>query len=195
MKYLSFFDDIEKIVVYDELTKFLGVNEDGIIEFSYADIVKVAGHSCATVSGAYLVALEGLKALYGEELPKRGDIKVELRRATSEDNAGVVGSILYTITGATETYGFGGIPTGKFNRRNLLFFEASIDSDVCFTRLDTGKKVSINYTPQKVVNPMAILKSAIIPDATQEDIKSFPIRFQEMVKQVFENKDKVIEVK
>ena len=26
MKYLSFFDDIEKIVLYDDLSKFLGVN-------------------------------------------------------------------------------------------------------------------------------------------------------------------------
>ena len=195
MKYLSFFDEIEKIVVYDDLTKFLGVNDDGIIEFSYADIVKVAGHSCATVSGAYLVALEGLKVLYGKELPQRGEIKVELKRSTSEDNAGVVGSILSTITGATETYGFGGIPTGKYNRRELLFFEADIEFDVCLTRLDTNQTVGINYTPQKVVNPMKILKSAIGPDAKDEDIKSFPKRFQDMVHTVFNNIDKVIEIR
>jgi len=195
MKYLSFFDEIEKIVVYDELTQFLGVNDDGIIEFSYADIVKVAGHSCATVAGAYLIALKGLKALYGEELPQRGEIYVELRRATHEDNAGVIGSILSTITGATEKYGFGGIPTGKYNRRDMLFFEADIDSDVCFTRLDSGKKVYVNYMPGKVVNPMAILKSAIVPDAKEEDIKSFPKRFQEMVKEVLDNQDIVIEIK
>ncbi len=195
MKYLSFFDEIEKIVVYDDLTKFLGVNDDGIIEFSYADIVKVAGHSCATVSGAYLVALEGLKALYGKELPQRGEIKVELKRSTSEDNAGVVGSILSTITGATETYGFGGIPTGKYNRRELLFFEADIEFDVCLTRLDTNQTIGINYMPQKVVNPMKILKSAIGPDAKDEDIKSFPKRFQDMVHIVFNNIDKVIEIR
>ena len=195
MKYLSFYDEIEKIVVYDDLTKFLGVNDDGIIEFSYSDIVKVAGHSCATVSGAYLVALEGLKVLYGKELPQRGEIKVELKRSTSEDNAGVVGSILSTITGATETYGFGGIPTGKYNRRELLFFEADIEFDVCLTRLDTNQIVGINYTPQKVVNPMKILKSAIGPDAKDEDIKSFPKRFQDMVHTVFNNIDKVIEIR
>jgi len=195
MKYLSFFDEIEKIVVYDDLTKFLGVNDDGIIEFSYADIVKVAGHSCATVSGAYLVALEGLKALYGKELPQRGEIKVELKRSTSEDNTGVVGSILSTITGATETYGFGGIPTGKYNRRELLFFEADIEFDVCLTRLDTNQTIGINYMPQKVVNPMKILKSAIGPDAKDEDIKSFPKRFQDMVHIVFNNIDKVIEIR
>ena len=37
--------------------------------------------------------------------------------------------------------------------------------------------------------------SAIKPDAKEEDIKSFPMRFQAMVKTVFNNADKVIEVK
>lgn len=194
MKYLAFFDNIETITVYDDLCQFLGVNDDGIIELSYIDIVKTAGHSCATVAGAYLVALKGLKALYGEALPKRGNIKVELKRAPTDDNAGVVGSVLSNITGATIDFGFGGIPTGKYNRRNLLFFNADIQSDVCFTRLDSGKKVGINYKPQKVVNPMKILKSAIIPDAKPEDIKSFPLRFQAMVKTVFDNADEVIEI-
>jgi len=194
MEYLAFFDDIEKIVVQDELLSFLGVNQTGVIEFSYVDIVKSAGHSCGTVAGAYLIALKGLKALYGDELPKRGDIKVELKKEPREDNAGVVGCVLSTITGATTDYGFGGIPTGKFNRRDLLFYGADIDSDVRFTRLDTGDSVGVDYRAKRVVNPMEILMSAIKPDATQEDIKSFPTRFQDMVKTVFENQDKVIDI-
>ena len=195
MKYLSFFDEIEKIIVYDDLMQFLGVNEDGIVDITYPDTVKFAGHSCATVAGAYLLAREGLKALYPNELPKRGYIKVELQKDPLEDNTGVVGSVISMITGATKDFGFGGIPTGKFNRRNLLFFNADIDSDVCFTKLDTNEKVYVNYRPKKIVNPMAILKSAIKPDATKEDIESFPIRFQEMVKTVFDNYEKVIEIK
>ena len=196
MKYLSFFDDIEKIVVYDELSQFLGVNDDGIIEFSYADIVKSAGHSCATVAGAYLIAREGLKALYPNELPKRGEIKVEIQKSPTDDNAGVVGCVISIITGASKNMGFGGIKNGtKFNRRDLLSFEADIEADVCFTRIDTNKKVYVKYTPKKIVNPMAILKSAINPDATKEDKESFPTRFQEMVKTVFENSKEVIEVK
>jgi len=194
MKYLAFYDDIEKIVMYDDLSKFLGVNDDGVLDFSYPDIVKTAGHSCATVAGAYLTALKGLKALYPDKLPQRGEIKVELKRATTDDNAGVVGCVLSNITGATTDYGFGGIPTGKYNRRNLLFFEADIDADVCFTRLDTNETVCVNYKPMKVVNPMAILMSAIGPDATQEDKESFGYRFQEMVKTVFDHADEVIEI-
>jgi hypothetical protein len=194
MKYLSFFDDVEKIVLEDELAKFLGVNEDGIIEFGYADIVKTAGHSCGTVAGAYLIALKGLKALYNEDIPKRGEIKIEIKKGPEDDNAGVIGCVLSNITGATTNYGFGGIPTGKFNRRNLLFFNAEINTDVRFTRIDTNRQVGINYRPGKIVNPMKILMSAIGEDATEEDKKTFPARFQDMVKTVLENADKVIEI-
>ena len=194
MKYQSFFDEIETLILKDELAKFLGVNSDGIIEITYLDIVKVAGHSCGTVAGAYLIALKGLKALYKHEIPQRGEIKVEIKKATSEDNAGVVGFVLSNITGATTDYGFGGIPGNKFNRRNLLFYNAPINTDVRFTRLDNGKQIGINYHPYKVVNPMQILMSAIGPDATPELKKTFPERFQKMVKTIFDNIDQVIEV-
>ncbi len=194
MKYLYFFDDIEKIIVYDDLCQFLGVNDDGILEISYVDIVKSAGHSCGTVAGAYLIALKGLKALYGKETPKRGEIKVEIQKAPRDDNAGVVGSVLSNITGATKDDGFGGIPTGKYNRRDLLFYEVDIDADVCLTRLDTGEKVCVNYRPKRIVNPMKILKSAIMPNAKEEDMKSFPVRFQAMVKTIFDNADEVIDI-
>ncbi len=194
MEYQAFFDEIETIVLQDELAAFLGVNKDGIIEMSYLDIVKSAGHSCGTVAGAYLTALLGLKALFGEEIPKRGKIKVELKRSTTDENAGVVGCVLSNITGATTDYGFGGIPGGKFSRRELLFYEADIDTDVRFTRLDTDVSIGVNYYPQKVVNPMKILMSAIGENATEEDKASFPVRFQEMVHTLFKNKDTVIEI-
>lgn len=194
MEYKAFFDEIEQIKLQDELAKFLGVNSDGIIEISYIDIVKTAGHSCGTVAGAYLTAEMGLKALFGEKVPKRGEIKVELKRKPEEDNAGVVGCVLSNITGATTDYGFGGIPGGKFNRRNLLFYGADIESDVRLTRLDTGASVGVNYHLGKVVNPMQILMSAIGENATEEDKASFPTRFQEMVKKIFDNKELVIEI-
>ncbi len=195
MKYLNFFDEIETIVLEDKLLKFLGVNDDGIIEFNYIDVVKTAGHSCATVAGGYLIALKGLKALYKNEIPTRGEIKVEIKKSPTEENFGVIGCVLSNITGATTNYGFGGIPTGKFKRRNTLFYNAQIDTDVVFTRLDTGKKVGINYKPQNIVNPMEILMSVMGENSTLESKKTFPIRFQQMVKTLFDNADAVIEIK
>jgi hypothetical protein len=61
MNHPSFFDTIEKIKLQDPLSAFLGTFENGLIEFSYQDVVKSAGHSCPTVAGAYICTLEGLK--------------------------------------------------------------------------------------------------------------------------------------
>ncbi len=166
--------------------------KNGIIEISYLDIVKMAGHSCAVVSGAYLMALKGLKALYGNDLPKRGEIKVELK-GTLEDNTGVTAQVLSNITGATTDTGFLGVK-GKFNRRGLLSFGNNIPSTVKFTRLDTNEAVFVNYMPGKIVNPKEILQSAIAENASEEDKKTFPERWQQMVKLIFDNADTVIEV-
>jgi hypothetical protein len=194
VNYPAFFDEIDPIILKDDLAKFVGVNDDGIIEITYLDIVKMAGHSCAVVSGSYLTALLGLKALYGNGMPPRGAIKVELRKTPEEDNSGVVGCVLSNITGATTNYGFGGITGGKFNRRNLLFYGAPINTDVRFTRLDTGKQIGVNYRPQKITTPAKLMKSAAGPEATSEQKRTFPSRFQEMVKNIFVNKDKIIEI-
>lgn len=195
MKYPGFFDEIEHIVLKDDLSEFLGATEGGIIDISYLEIVKMAGHSCGVVSGAYLMALKGLKALYGKELPQRGQIKVELKSTLDAgDNTGVTAQELSNITGATTDTGFHGLPDGKYNRRDLMFFGANIPSDVRFTRLDTGKSVDINYTPGKVVDPKGTLMTAIGPESTDESRSTFPLRWQKMVKKIFDNADQVIEV-
>ncbi len=194
MNYPKFFDSIEHIILKDELSEFLGSTENGIIDISYLEIVKMAGHSCAVVAGAYLMALKGLKALYGEEIPVRGEIKVELK-GTLSDNTGVTLQVLSNITGATVDTGFLGLPGGRFNRRNLITLGADIPYTARFTRIDTGKYVDVNYSPGKVVSPKEILMSAIGPHATPESKKSFPERWQKMVETIFDNMDKVITIK
>ncbi|WP_220452559.1 hypothetical protein [Colwellia sp. RSH04] len=72
MKYPDFYHQIPTIQLQDDLAAFLGAFEQGIVEFSYLDSVKAAGHSCPTVLGAYLMTLQGAKALYQNELAKRG---------------------------------------------------------------------------------------------------------------------------
>lgn len=76
MQYPEYIDKVEMISMRDPLSEFLGVFEDGVLEFSYLDVIKSAGHSCPTVAGAYLMALVGLKSLYKESLPVRGEIAV-----------------------------------------------------------------------------------------------------------------------
>ena len=109
-----------------------------MIEFTYLDVVKNAGHSCPTVAGAYLLALEGLKALYENETPVRGEIFVSFSEDSSEGVAGVIANVLSHITGATESLGFKGL-NGNFVRHDLMQFNAEISSSIKLQRLDTGK--------------------------------------------------------
>ena len=193
MQYPSFYDHVEHIILQDKLSAFLGSSEQGIIDVSYLDMVKIAGHSCVVVSGAYLITLKALKALYANELPQRGEIKVEIRERLGQGNIGVFGQVYSNITGATVNTGFGGIGP-NFNRRGLMSYGADIKSNVRFTRLDTQASVEVNYSPEKVVNPGDIMQLAMGENATAESKKEFPIAWQEMVKILFDNADVVVKV-
>jgi hypothetical protein len=193
MELPEYFNNTKSITVKDELGKFLGSTLDGEFEIRYQDIVKMAGHSCATVAGAYLMTLKGLKALYPNETPNRGDIKVELRDNATEGSVGVSATVFTNITGAAGPLGFGGLG-GEHVRKNLLSFNAPIDNFVRFTRLDTGKSVEVKYRPANVVHPSNIMMTALGPQATEESKKAFPAKWQEMVKTLFDKVDEVVEV-
>ncbi len=195
MKYPEYFDSVTPIILQDDLALFLGTSENGILEFNYADTVKMAGHSCAVVAGAYLVTQKALTELFGSDMPKRGYIKVELRKNPETDNTGVTASVITNITGAAHgNLGFGGIQQVRFKRRDLLFFGVEMDADVRFTRLDTGASVKLNYRPGKVIDPKPVLMMAIGQQATEESRAAFPKRWQEMVKSIFDHAGEVIEV-
>lgn len=174
MRYPQFFDTIEKIILKDDLAMTLGALEDGILEFSYLDLVKSAGHSCPTVAGAYLSALIGLKTLYKDTLPKRGEIEVYLPDPATFGVSGVIGSVLATITGATTDYGFKGLGGGQFARTNLMHFDTKIAGSVKFLRKDTQESITLIYDP-------SILQSKLQG-------------WQERVEEIFQNSDKVIRI-
>ena len=191
MNYPSFFDEIPTIKLQDPLSAFLGTFNNGVIEFSYLDIVKSAGHSCPTVAGAYLCTLEGLKALYPNELAQRGAIKVEFSENQTDGVAGVIGAVIANITGATTDYGFKGIG-GNFNRTNLMFFNQNVDSSVKFTRVDTGASVLVNYNPHSIpANPQMqpLMQKIMQGIATAEDKKRFGEVWQERVEAIFNKSD------
>ncbi len=197
MKYPDFFAEIDSIVLRDELAEVLGVFEDGVIEFSYLDIVKSAGHSCPTIAGAYLMAQKGLKALYGDELPLRGGIMVEFGKPEDFEVTGVIANAVENITGASDVRGFKGIK-GRFARHSLMKFDAPIDSDMRLTRKDTGRAVDVYYTPEKVPGDPRI--HSIVPGiakntASEEEVKLFGDLWQQRVKSIFEHADEVIRVK
>ncbi len=197
MKYPKFFDEIETIKTQDDLSDFLGTFEDGLIEFSYLDVVKSAGHSCPTLAGAYIMALEGLKALYKDETPVRGEIFVSFSDDAKNGVAGVIANAITHITGATITSGFKGIG-GNFVRHSLMEFNANISSDVKFQRLDNGESVEVTYDPSSIQeNPLQreLMQKVMQGIATKEEKISFGKLWQQKVENIFKNIDKVITVK
>ena len=150
MQYPEFFDRVETITMQDQLAHFLGTFEEGEVTFSYLDVVKMAGHSCPTVAGAYLMTKEALKLLYPSSMPRRGSIRVTLNGKPNEGVLGVIASVIGNITGAAGEGGFKGL-NGNFFRNNLLSFEEGLEGMVEFVRVDTQKKVMMNYNPSLVL--------------------------------------------
>ena len=142
MQYPPFFDQIVPITLYDPLTRLLGVNTDGMVTLTYLDAVKLAGHSCPTTAGAFLMLKRALFVLYPDTFPVRGDLHVEFQEAADAGTAGVTAAIASLITGASDEKGFKGLG-GRFARNNRLFFTRDIPMAMRLTRLDNGKWVDM----------------------------------------------------
>ena len=145
MDFPDFFAAAPTITLRDPLAAFLGVSKSGTITYGYTDAVKLAGHSCPTVAGAYLMVRRGLAYLYGEELPERGGMEVYLREGREQGTTGVIAAVATLLTGAAPETGFGGIGAHhRFARRGLLQFSTPIDGLLALRRRDTGRGVVLD---------------------------------------------------
>lgn len=188
MQYPSFFDTARKITVYDPLAQFLGAFDSGVIEYSYADAVKLAGHSCPTVAGAYLMTLKALAGLYGDDLPQRGGIKVAFRNPLQSGVTGVIANVVSLITGATSDSGFKGL-AGQFDRRNLLAFEVPLNGEIQFQRVDTEAAVTVSYHPDIVASSPAVMRlmqKILGGTAEDQEKREFAELWQERVRHILE---------
>lgn len=191
MKYPDFYSKISPIKLYDPLSDFLGAFEEGELEISYLDCVKLAGHSCPTVAGAYLMAAKGIAALYEETLPQRGSVKVEMRDNEDDGVTGVTANILSFILGAGGAGGFKGIQR-KFSRDNLLFYGASIHAEVKLTRLDTLQSVNLSYDPSLVKTDermKPLMGKCLMELASKEEKNMFQTLWQKRVEEILLNTD------
>jgi len=189
MKTPDFFNDISPIVIHDPLCVLLGVAEDGMIVYTYTDVVKLTGHSCPTVAGAYLMVQKGLKALYGDGTPVRGEIKVLMNGKLGEGVVGVIANVASMITGATDTAGFHGLG-GKFDRRQLLFYEIEMEGEIALERADTLQRVILTYDPSCVASDLRIkelLPLVISGCGDEKNRELFATLWQDRVKQILMN--------
>ncbi|HRF73218.1 MAG TPA: hypothetical protein PL117_10630 [Accumulibacter sp.] len=184
MHFPEFFDAAPRITVRDPLARFLGAAEDGVIDYTYGDAVRLAGHSCPTVAGAYLMTRAALRALYPEALPERGGIRVELRDEQLAGVTGVVANVASLVTGATHDTGFKGIG-GHFDRRGLLFFGADIPGQIRFTRVDTGASVTVFARLDRVPSDpriVSLLPRCLGGSATADEAALFRSLWQDRVR-------------
>lgn len=186
MSFPDFFAQIPTLRLHDPLAETLGAARGGLIEYCYTDAVKLAGHSCPTVAGAWLMASHGLAALYPDGIAQRGNIRVELRAPQDAGVAGVIGSVLGLITGAAGDGGFKGLG-GQHVRRNLLLFAAQIDAEVQLTRLDTGAAVRLDYQAEQI--PPApemppLMARTVSGSATAEEREQFAKLWQARVQDI-----------
>ncbi|WOE70685.1 FmdE family protein [Hydrogenimonas thermophila] len=186
MNYPAFFDEVEPIETIDPLADVLGAIDNGRITYNYIDMVKLAGHSCPTVAGAWLMCKIGLKELYKDKLPVRGNVKVELKGSLDEGVTGVTGSCIGLVTGAANEGGFKGL-NGKMARNNRLFYGIDMEKEVRLTRLDTNDSVELSYDPSIVPGSpeqQQLMQKIMQGNALPEDKKQFGELWQERVKKI-----------
>ena len=186
MEFTDFFDKAPSLTIYDPLADFLGAVENGLITYTYSDAVKLAGHSCPTVAGAFLMTVKALKHLYGDDLPVRGDVDVALRQEVSEGVAGVIASVASLLTGAAGEGGFKGI-AGRFERRDRLHYGADGDGEVLFRRRDTGACVIVSMNGGAVPpapEARMLLQRILSGEASREEAGEFRRQWQERVRRM-----------
>ncbi|MEO5337410.1 MAG: hypothetical protein H7841_11035 [Magnetospirillum sp. WYHS-4] len=187
MDYPPFFDDVRRIRMRDPLLAFLGGSDSGIVEYSYRDAVKLAGHSCPTVAGTWLMLAKGLEALYGREVPERGAIRVALPDSRDQGVAGVMANVAALVTGATASDGFKGLG-GRFDRRDLLSFGQGFAGDLRLARVDTGAAVTLTYAASAVVPPapemQALLRTLLGGGGGEAERREFGRLWQERVRRI-----------
>lgn len=186
MQYPSFYNSVRTITLHDPLSELLGASTGGLLEYGYLDAVKLAGHSCPTLAGAYLMTFKALAALYGEDTPKRGNLRVAFREDQGSGVTGVIANVVSQITGAAGDGGFKGL-AGQFRRNGLLSFNAGIAGIIRFERIDQARAVEADYHPEQVPpdeHMFTLLQGLLAQHASTEDQTTFAALWQDRVRRI-----------
>lgn len=186
MQYPDFYNSVRKITLHDPLAELLGASTGGLLEYGYLDAVKLAGHSCPTLAGAYLMTLKSLAALYGDDIPARGNIRVAFRDDQASGVTGVIANVVSQITGAAGDGGFKGL-AGQFKRNGLLSFNAGIAGIIRFERVDQAIAVETDYHPEQVPpdeSMFMLLQGLLAQRAKPGDQDAFAALWQDRVRRI-----------
>lgn len=192
----DFFEEAPEMRLKDPLAYILGAMEaDGVLVYKYADVVKMAGHSCISVAGAYMVTVKALKALYPEGLPVRGDISVAIKGGPTDLAYGPMAQVISLITGAAGETGFAGLGR-RFGRQNKMVFDRNDPqyNTFIFRREDNGKAVKVIYNPQGLPqNPLmgSLMPLVVNGRASKEERDQFVSMWQGNVRKVLLEPDNI----
>ncbi len=144
------FDAGPSLTVHDPLAELLGAG-DGTWTYTFDDAVRLAGHACPTVAGAYVTAVQAVRRLYGGETCIRGELRITLHGAEESGANGPFSQVLTLLTGAAGRNGFQGLG-GHYRRAGLLGFGAAAEGPLrcTFERMDTGAEVTLAYDPASI---------------------------------------------
>jgi len=188
MDFPDFFANAPTIILRDPLAIFLGASNTGTMRYAYTDAVKLAGHSCPTVAGTYLMLRRGLLHLYSSEVPERGGVEVYLRDPRDQGTTGVIAAVATLITGAAPETGFAGIGAHcRFGRRDLLHFDAPINGLMALRRRDNGRGVILDLDTSVVpaAREMQVLfPKAVAEQANADEMARFAALWQARVEQM-----------
>ncbi len=193
----NFFNDLESIKFREPLAETLGSfkNAEAVLEYSFTDTVKMAGHACPTVAGAYLICQEALSRLYTGEVPARGEIQITVFGQPDEGVYGVMSQVFTFLTGAAPSSGFRGLGH-RYRRKDLLTFSShKADPDAMsfeFKRLHINHSVLVKFYPhripfstEKTARLQELLEKVIWEAATEDEKKEFQNLWIEKVRQMF----------
>ena len=199
----DFLRQVEPIRFKEPFAETLGAfkKNDAVVEYTFVEVVKLAGHVCPATAGTYLFCREALKKLYPDEIPIRGDITISVHGEPQEGVYGVVSQILSFLTGAAPATGFKGLGN-KFIRQDLLkFHPKKTDSTaLCFEfgRLDSDKTVFVEFSPEKIpfapekAKRLGQLMGRVIGEIAEEDeIKEFQDLWLEKVRDMIFEREKM----
>lgn len=196
----DFYAQVEPIKLREPLAEFLGaINDAEEFVFTYTDAVKLAGHSCPAVSGAYKITQKALKALYGNQIPVRGEISVRVLGNVDNGANGPIAQVISLITGASPETGFTGLGQ-RFGRKNKLVFDIGNEEPnaFIFTRDDNKKAVKITYHPELLPQDKdmtQLFTKCVVETATKGEKERFKEIWQKRVKAVlFEEIEGLFEV-
>ena len=185
----DFFEQAPILRVQDDLARFLGAAGSGVLTYQYVDAVRLAGHSCPTVAGAYLMAIKGLRVLHSAELPQRGEIEVCMSQGREDGATGVIASVATLLTGAAAEQGFAGMGAlQRFGRRNLLRFHAPMQGVLALRRKDSGQAVQVLFDGSQVPwsdpEMPLLIACAVSGQASAQEQERFSQNWQARVKAI-----------